>query len=90
MENHEECMKKSGKIGNKSGKGRILFPAVIAVLEDQVAVLKSQLKCKREEKMKRLDRLAMEQEKTKLLMLPQAEPEQVKKANWLGYFRRKR
>ena len=66
-------------------------PAVIAVLEDQVAVLKSQLECEREEKVKLLDMLAMEQEKTKLLMLPQAEPEQVqKKGSWLGYFRRKR
>ena len=66
-------------------------PTVIAVLEDQVAVLKSQLECEREEKVKLLDMLAMEQEKTKLLMLPQAEPEQVqKKGSWLGYFRRKR
>ena len=66
-------------------------PAVIAVLEDQVAVLKSQLECEREEKVKLLDMLAMEQEKTKMLMLPQAAPEQVKnKASWLGYFRRKR
>ena len=66
-------------------------PDVIAVLEDQVAVLKSQLECEREEKVKLLDMLAMEQEKTKLLMLPQAAPEQVKnKASWLGYFRRKR
>ena len=66
-------------------------PDVIAVLEDQVAVLKSQLECEREEKVKLLDMLAMEQEKTKMLMLPQAAPEQVKnKASWLGYFRRKR
>ena len=66
-------------------------PAVIAVLEDQVAVLKSQLECEREEKVKLLDMLAMEQEKTKLLMLPQAETEPVKKKrNWLGDFRLKR
>ena len=66
-------------------------PAVIAVLEDQVAVLKSQLECEREEKVKLLDMLAMEQEKTKLLMLPQAEAVPVKKKrNWLGYFRLKR
>ena len=66
-------------------------PAVIAVLEDQIAVLKSQLECERQEKVKLIDMLAMEQEKTKLLMLPQAAPEQVKnKASWLGYFRRKR
>ena len=66
-------------------------PSVIAVLEDQVALLKSQLECEREEKVKLLDMLAIEQEKTKMLMLPQAEPKQVKKkANWLGYFRRKR
>ena len=43
----------------------------------------------RQEKL--LDMLAMEQEKTKLLMLPQGEPERVKKkGSWLGYFRRKR
>ena len=42
-------------------------PAVIAVLEDQVAVLKSQLEWGRQEKVKLLDMLAMEQEKTKLL-----------------------
>ena len=66
-------------------------PDVIAVLEDQVAVLKSQLECEREEKVKLIDMLAMEQEKPKMLMLPQAAPEQVKnKASWLGYFRRKR
>ena len=65
--------------------------AVIAVLEDQVAVLKSQLESEREEKVKLLDMLAMEQEKTKLLMLPQTEaaPAQ-KKGSWLGYFRLKR
>ena len=64
---------------------------VIAVLEDQVSVLKSQLESEREEKSKLIDMLAMEQEKTKLLMLPR--PAQVpvkKKARWLGYFRRKR
>ena len=66
-------------------------PAVIAVLEDQVELLKSQLECEREEKVKLLDMLAMEQEKTKLLMLPQAEAEPVKKkGRWLGYFRLKR
>ena len=66
-------------------------PAVVAVLEDQVALLKSQLECEREEKVKLLDMLAMEQEKTKLLMLPQAEAEPVKKkGSWLGYFRLKR
>lgn len=66
-------------------------PAVVAVLEDQVALLKSQLECEREEKLKLLDMLAMEQEKTKLLMLPQAAPEQgQKKGSWLGYFRLKR
>ena len=66
-------------------------PTVIAVLEDQVALLKSQLECEREEKVKLLDMLAMEQEKTKLLMLPQAEAEPVKKkGSWLGYFRLKR
>ena len=66
-------------------------PAVIAVLEDQVAVLKSQLECEREEKVKLLDMLAMEQEKTKLLMLPQAEAAPVqKKGSWLGYFRLRR
>ena len=66
-------------------------PAVIAVLEDQVAMLKSQLECEREEKVKLLDMLAMEQEKTKLLMLPQTEAEPVKKkGSWLGYFRLKR
>ena len=54
-------------------------PAVIAVLEDQVAVLKSQLECEREEKLKLLDMLAMEQEKTKLLMLPQTEATPVEK-----------
>ena len=64
-------------------------PAVVAVLEDQVALLKSQLACEREEKVKLLDMLAMEQEKTKLLMLPQAEAEPVKKkGSWLGYFRK--
>ena len=64
-------------------------PTVIAVLEDQVAVLKSQLECEREEKVKLLDMLAIEQEKTKLLMLPQAEAEPVKKkGSWLGYFRK--
>ena len=66
-------------------------PAVVAVLEDQVALLKSQLAYEREEKLKLLDMLAMEQEKTKLLMLPQAAPEQIqKKRSWLGYFRLKR
>ena len=66
-------------------------PAVVAVLEDQVALLKSQLECERQEKLKLLDMLAMEQEKTKLLMLPQAAPEQVqKKGSWLRYFRLKR
>lgn len=63
--------------------------AVIAVLEDQVALLKSHLECEREEKVKLLDMLSMEQEKTKLLVLPQAEPVK-KKENWLGYFRLKR
>ena len=63
-------------------------PVVIAVLEDQVAVLKSQLESERQEKMKLLDMLAIEQEKTKLLMLPQAEAEPVKKKRrWFGYFR---
>ena len=43
----------------------------------------------REEKL--LDMLAMEQEKTKMLMLPQGKPERVKKkGSWLGYFRLKR
>lgn len=43
----------------------------------------------REEKL--LDMLAMEQEKTKILMLPQGKPERVKKkGSWLGYFRLKR
>ena len=66
-------------------------PTVIAVLEDQVALLKSQLECERQEKVKLLDMLAIEQEKTKMLMLPQAVPEPVKnKASWLRYFRRKR
>ena len=66
-------------------------PAVIAVLEDQVALLKSQLECERQEKVKLLDMLAMEQEKTKLLMLPKPEPEQAQKnRRWLGYFRLKR
>ena len=66
-------------------------PAVVAVLEDQVALLKSQLECEREEKVTLLNMLAMEQEKTKLLMLPQAEAEPVKeKGSWLGYFRLKR
>ena len=66
-------------------------PAVVAVLEDQVALLTSQLECERQEKLKLLDMLAMEQEKTKLLMLPQAEAAPVKKKRrWLGYFRRKR
>ena len=66
-------------------------PDVIAVLEDQVAVLKSQLECEREEKLKLLDMLAMEQEKTKLLMLPQAEAKPAeKKGSWLGYFRMRR
>ena len=65
--------------------------AVIAVLEDQVAVLKSQLESERKEKGKLIDMLAMEQEKTKLLMLPQTEAAPTeKKKNWLGYFRRKR
>ena len=44
--------------------------SVIAVLEDQVSVLKSQLESERQEKSKLIDMLAMEQEKTKLLMLP--------------------
>ena len=40
---------------------------------------------------KLLDMLAMEQEKTKLLMLPQGEPERgKKKGRWLGYFRLRR
>ncbi len=40
---------------------------------------------------KLLDMLAMEQEKTKMLMLPPGEPEPVKKKrSWFGYFRRKR
>ena len=61
-------------------------PAVIAVLEDQVTVLKSQLESEREEKVKRLDMLAIEQEKTKLLMLPQAEAEPAQtKRNWLFF-----
>ena len=73
---------------NGTGNGN---PAVIAVLEDQVAVLKSQLESEREEKVKLLDMLAMEQEKTKLLMLPQTEAAQAqKKGSWLGYFRLKR
>ena len=66
-------------------------PAVIAVLEDQVALLKSQLESERQEKMKLLDMLAIEQEKTKLLMLPQAEAEPgKKKGSWLRHFRLKR
>lgn len=66
-------------------------PAVIAVLEDQVGVLKSQLESERQEKMKLLEMLAMEQEKTKLLMLPPAAPEKVKKKGaLLDFFRRKR
>ncbi|MCY3721880.1 MAG: hypothetical protein OXG97_06635 [Candidatus Poribacteria bacterium] len=40
---------------------------------------------------KLLDMLAMEQEKTKMLMLPQGAPERIKKkGRWFGYFRRKR
>lgn len=66
-------------------------PAVIAGLEDMVAVLKSQLESERQEKMKLLEMLAIEQEKTKLLLLPLAAPEQVqKKGSWLRYFRLKR
>ena len=43
----------------------------------------------REEKL--LDMLAMEQEKAKMLMLPQGEPERgKKKGRWLGYFRLRR
>ena len=67
------------------------YPAVIAVLEDQVAVLKSQLESEREEKVKLLDMLAIEQEKTKLLMLPQGDAAPLKKKrSWLRYFRRRR
>ena len=64
---------------------------VIAVLEDQVSVLKSQLESERAEKSKLIDMLAMEQEKTKLLMLPPPAQEPAKKrAGWLGFFRLKR
>ena len=70
--------------GNRDGT-----PAVIAVLEDQVTVLKSQLESEREEKVTLLDMLAIEQEKTKLLMLPQGDAAPLKKKrNWLGVFRR--
>ena len=66
-------------------------PAVIAVLEDQVVLLKTQLESERQEKGKLLDMLAIEQEKTKMLMLPMSEPERIKKkGSWLGYFRLKR
>ena len=73
---------------NGTGNGN---PAVIAVLEDQVTVLKSQLESEREEKVKLLDMLAIEQEKTKLLMLPHADAAPLKKKrNWLRYFRLRR
>lgn len=74
-------------------------------LQSEVERLKAELEAagkreakhlEREEKLevraeKLLDMLAMEQEKTKLLMLPQGVPEQgKKKGRWFGYFRRKR
>ena len=66
-------------------------PAVIDVLADQVELLKSQLESEREEKSKLIDMLAMEQEKTKVLMLPPPPQAPVKKkASWFGYFRLKR
>ena len=43
------------------------------------------------EKTKLLDMLAIEQEKTKVLMLPMSEPDPIKKkGSWLGYFRLKK
>ena len=79
--------RESENTGNNATLGET--PAVIAVLEDQVAVLKSQLECERQEKLKLLDMLAIEQEKTQLLILPQAEAAPAKKKRrWLGYFRK--
>ena len=74
-------------------------------LQNEVERLKAELEdagkrevklLEREEKLearaeKLLDMLAMEQEKTKMLMLPHGEPERVKKkGRWFGYFRLKR
>ncbi len=68
--------------------------AVVAVLEQQVEILKEQLADakSREEKMgterqKLLDMLSTEQEKTKLLMLP---PPPKARGSFLNYFRIKR
>ena len=58
---------------------------IITLLEDQLARAQ-------EEKTKLLDMLAIEQEKTRLLMLPDSEhgKKQKKRGSWLGYFRLKR
>ena len=61
-----------------------------AVLEDQVELLKFQFESDREEKGKLLDMLAIEQEKTKMFMLPGATEMNKRKGSWLGYFRLKR
>lgn len=82
-----------------AGMGDVRF------LQREVERLKSELEAagkreakrlEREEKLearaeKLLDMLAMEQEKTKMLMLPQGAPERVKKkGRWFGFFRWKR
>ena len=82
-----------------AGTGDVRF------LQSEVERLKAELEAagkreakrlEREERLearaeKLLDMLAVEQEKTKMLMLPQGKPERVKKkGRWFGYFRRKR
>ena len=73
-----------------------------AFLQREIVRLESELEDagKREEKLeartdKLLEMLAVEQEKTRLLMLPkpdtsETEPVQKKRSSWLGYFRLKR
>ena len=58
--------------------------------DKMIALLEAQLAQAQAEKSKLLDMLATEQEKTKLLMLPQQLETVKKKGSWLGYFRLKR
>ena len=63
-----ETIVNNGK--SEKGNGKDVNGAVIAVLEEQVAMLKEQLESATTREQKLLDMLSSEQEKTKQLMLP--------------------
>jgi len=90
-------METSGNTDAGMGDVRFLHSEVERLRAELEAAGKREAKClEREEQLetraeKLLDMLAMEQEKTKMLMLPQGEPERgKKKGRWFGYFRWKR